>query len=256
MSMQPVRFHRAQRGVTIIELLVALAVFALFILMMDAVFSGARTNTRKTEVAADVQQNARSAVYRMTRELRETDLNLTCPALNPCLITGTDGNGQSQIVFKSARLVADNTVFCLYTQNTGTGYNAGCFQAYSSMYPGAVPPYSTTLPAPCNTTDIPCGSYTSFWQQYVGYYVAGPAGGPYTLYRVAAQLTPLPKQSLSLGMLTNGQTIASSIQSFGISVASTGVVSVSIQGQGTGTVQGKALPAQQIALPSQSMMRD
>ncbi len=260
MSMLPVRFHRAQHGVTVIELLVALAVFALFILMMDAVFSGARTNARKTEVAADVQQNARSAVYRMTRELRETDLNLTCPNLNPCLITGTDGNGQGQIVFKSARLVADNTVFCLYTQNTGAGYNAGCFQAYSSMYPAAVPPYSGTLPAPCNTTDIPCGSYTSFWQQYIGYSLTGPAGGPYTLYRVAVQLSPLPNQSLSLSMLTSilttGQAIASSIQSFGVSVSSSGIVSVSIQGQGIGTVQGKALPAQQIVLPSQSMMRD
>src|SRR3989441_12833704 len=114
----PIRFHRGEHGVTIIELLVALAVFALFILIIDAVFSGARTNAKKIEVAADVQQNVRSAVYRITREVRETNTSQ--------IVTGTDSNGQGQIVFKSARLVADNTVFCLYTK-VGSGLHL-CIQ--------------------------------------------------------------------------------------------------------------------------------
>jgi len=198
-----------------------------------------------------VQQNARIAVYRMTRELRETDNSLICLSTNPCLITGTDGNGQGQIVFKSARLGAGNSIFCLYMQmNTGIGFNLGCF--YSTLS-SAQPPYTCTPHSPCNTTDIPCAAYTP-WQQYVGYYAQGLAPGPYTLYRVAGQHSRR-NQTLSLAMLTGGQVIASSIQSFGISVSG-GIVSVSIQGQGNPTVQGRALPAQQIALPSQSTTRD
>jgi Prokaryotic N-terminal methylation motif len=252
MRMSPIRFHRGERGVSIIELLVALAVFALFILMMDAVFSGARTNAKKTEVAADVQQNVRSTVYRITRELRETD--------TAQMVTGTDSNGQGQIVFKSARLAADNTVFCLYSKvGTGLGFDARCWTSFGGTFSSAQPPlagYSGTPPSPCNTTDIPCATYTPLWQQYVGYYVAGPPGGPYTLYRVYGQLSPLPNQALSTTLLTNGDLIASSIQSFGSISVSGGIVSWSIQGLGNPVVQGQALAPQQITLPSQSMLRN
>src|SRR5574337_1290153 len=255
MKTRPIRFHRGEHGVTIIELLVALAVFALFILMLDAVFSGARTNARKTEVAADVQQNVRSAVSRITRELRETD--------TAQIVTGTDPvTGQGQLVFKSARLVADNTVFCLYTKvGVGLGFDARCWTAYGGTFPSAQPPvggYVGIPPAPCNTTDIPCATYSSLWQQYIGYSVQGPAGGPYTLYRVSGQLSPLPNQTLSTTVLCAGcgDVIATSIQSFGNISISGGLVSVSIQGLGNPVVQGKALPAQQIALPSQSMTRN
>ncbi len=253
MRILPIRFHRGEGGVTIIELLVALAVFALFILMMDAVFSSARTNARKTEVAADVQQNVRSTVYRITRELRETD--------SAQMVTGTDSNGQGQIVFKSARLAADNTVFCLYSKvGTGLGFDARCWTSFGGTFSSAQPPltgYSGTPPSPCNTTDVPCATYTPLWQQYVGYYVQGPAGGPYTLYRVYGQLSPLPNQALVISnMLTGGDLIASSIQSFGSISVSGGIVSWSLQGLGNPVVQGQALPAQQIALPSQSMLRN
>jgi pilin/secretion family protein with methylation motif len=252
MSALPIRFRRSEGGVTIIELLVALAVFALFILMMDAVFSSARTNSRKIEVAADVQQNVRSAVYRITREIRETDAAQ--------MVTGTDSNGQGQIVFKSARLVADNTVFCLYSRvGSGLGFDARCWSAFGGTFSAAQPPpagYSGTPPSPCNATDVPCATYTPLWQQYVGYYLQGPAGGPYTLYRVYGQLSPLPNQAVATSMLTGGDVIASNIQSFGSISISGGIVSVSIQGLGNPIVQGKALPAQQIALPTQSMMRN
>ncbi len=250
----PIRSHRGERGVTIIELLVALAVFALFILIMDAVFSGVRTNARKTEVAADVQQNVRSAVYRITREIRETDAAQ--------IVTGTDSNGQGQIVFKSARLVADNTVFCLYTKvGSGLGFDARCWTAFGGTLSSAQPPvggYAGTPPSPCNATDVPCATYSPLWQQYVGYSAQGPAGGPYTLYRVTGQLSPLPNQALSTTVLCAGcgDVIASSIQSFGNISISGGIVSVNIQGLGNPTVQGTALPAQQIALPTQSMMRN
>ncbi len=174
MRTPPIRFHRGEHGFTIIELLVSLAVFALFILIIDAVFSGARTNAKKIEVAADVQQNVRSAVYRITRELRETNTSQ--------IVTGTDSNGQGLIVFKSARLVADNTVFCLYTKvGSGLGFDARCWTAYGGTFPSAQPPaggYAGTPPSPCNTTDVPCATYSPLWQQYVGYSAQGPAGGP------------------------------------------------------------------------------
>ncbi len=255
MRPRPIRFHRGERGVTIIELLVALAVFALFILIIDAVFSGARTNARKIEVAADVQQNVRSAVYRITRELRETDFAQ--------IITGTDAtSGQGQLVFKSARLVADNTVFCLYTKvGTGLGFDARCWTAFGGSFSSGQPPlggYAGIPPSPCNTTDIPCGTYSPLWQQYVGYSAQGTPPGPYTLYRVYGQLSPMPNQTLSTTVLCAGcgDVIASNIQSFGNISISGGIVSVSIQGLGNPIVQGKALPPQQIALPSQSMMRN
>lgn len=253
MRTQRIRFPRGEHGVTIIELLVALAVFALFILMIDAVFNSARTNTRKIEVAADVQQNVRSAVYRITRELRETN--------TAQIVTGTDpSTGQDQIVFKSGRLVADNTVFCLYTKvGTGLGFDARCWTSFGGTFSSAQPPvagYAGSPPAPCNTTDVPCATYSPLWQQYVGYYVQGPAVGPYTLYRVYGQLAPLPNQGVSTSMLTGGDVIASSIQSFGSISVSGGIVSVNLQGLGNPIVQGKALPAQQIALPSQSMIRN
>ena len=254
MKTLPIRSPRGEHGVTIIELLVALAVFALFILMIDAVFSGARTNARKTEVAADVQQNVRSAVYRITRELRETDAAQ--------IVTGTDSNGQGQLVFKSARLVADNTVYCLYTKvGSGLGFDARCWTSFGGTFSSAQPPlagYSGTPPSPCNATDVPCATYSPLWQQYIGYYVQGQPGGgpPYTLYRVYGQLTPLPNQTPVTTMLSGGDVIASNVQSFGNIAISGGIVSVSIQGLGNPIVQGKALPAQQIALPSQSMMRN
>jgi prepilin-type N-terminal cleavage/methylation domain-containing protein len=250
----PIRFHRGEHGFTIIELLVSLAVFALFILIIDAVFSGARTNAKKIEVAADVQQNVRSAVYRITRELRETN--------TAQIVTGTDpSNGQGQIVFKSARLVADNTVFCLYTKvGSGLGFDARCWTAYGGTFPSAQPPvagYAGTPPSPCNATDVPCATYSPLWQQYVGYSAQGLAA-PYTLYRVSGQLTPLPNQALSTTLLCTGcgDVIASNIQSFGNISISGGIVSVSIQGLGRPIVQGTALPAQQIALPTQSMVRN
>jgi prepilin-type N-terminal cleavage/methylation domain-containing protein len=255
MSTALLRFHRTQRGVSLVELLVALAVFAMFVIMVDAVFRSARTNTSKIQVAADVQQNARVAVDRIIRELRETNSNQ--------LLLGA-----SQVVFKSARCAStpatvctppgnpDSSIFCLYTKNnSGLGYDARCFSSFTPSIPG--PPYTGAPPAPCTPTDItniPCASYTPLWQRYVGYYVTGPPGGPYALQRVYGALS-LPNAPLSLSVLTGGDTIATMIQSFNISVSG-GVASVTLQAQGTQVVQGQAIPAQQIQLPGQAMTRN
>jgi prepilin-type N-terminal cleavage/methylation domain-containing protein len=258
MSTVLLRFHRRQRGVSLIELLVALAVFALFVLIIDGVFRSARTNSSKTQIAADVQQNARVAVDRIIRELRETNKN-------QMLL------GSGQIVFKSARCAAspatvctppgnpDSSIFCLYTKtNSGLGYDPRCFSSFTPSIPA--PPYSGAPPAPCiisspaQPTDIPCTSYTPLWQRYVGYYLSGPdTNGLYALQRVYGALAQ-PNQTLSLLVLTGGDTIATMIQSFVVSGSN--VISVTLQAQGTQVVQGQAIPAQQIQLPGQAMTRN
>ena len=237
MSRRVARFLRPQHGVTIIELLVALAVFALLVVMIDAIFSSARTNARKTEVAADVQQNARVAADRLLRELHES--NITQVLVN----NGTPG--ASQIVFKSARLTQDNSVFCLYTRATsGMGYDSRCF----TFTGGNVTPPPYTSPEPI----APRGTYTPIWQRYVSYCVTGSAGA-YQLQRVVGALSQ-PGDALAMPAC-GGDTVATMIQSFDVSISGS-VVSVTLQAQGSEVVQGRALPVQQILLPGQSMTRN
>jgi type IV pilus assembly protein PilW len=63
---------RCQRGVSLIELLVAIVVFVILFLMIDGVFIAANRSTRQAETGAEVAQNARVAMERMTREIRES----------------------------------------------------------------------------------------------------------------------------------------------------------------------------------------
>ena len=227
-----------QRGVTLIELLVALAVFALFVLMIDAIFSSARTNARKTEIAADVQQNARVATDRIVRELHETNITQ--------VLIDNGIPGASQIVFKSARLAEDNSVFCLYARSaSGLGYDARCFTFSGGNV--AAPPY--TSPEPIS----PRGTYTPIWQRYVAYCPAGPPGGPYDLVRVIGDLSQ-PGSALAMPACV-GDTVASMIQSFDISVSGS-VIVVTLKARGTEVVQGRSLPAQEVLLPGQSLTRN
>lgn len=233
------RLHRAQRGVTLIELLVSLAVFALFMLMIDAVFSSARTTSRKTEVAVDAQQNARIATERVTREIRETGIaEVVYDNVTP---------GHSQIVFKTARLNEDNNIFCLYTRvTTGLGYDARCY----TFTGGNITPPPYTSPEPT----FPRGSYTPIWQRYVGYYVVDTPDGLHELRRVVGDLSQ-PTTVLNLGLLTAGDVIATMIESFDLDVSG-GIVSVTLKAKGTEVVQGRAIPDQEILLPGQSMTRN
>ena len=222
-----------------IELLVALAVFALFVVMIDAIFSSARTNARKTEIAADVQQNGRVAADRILRELHETNINQ--------VLVNNGTPGASQIVFKSARLTQDNSVFCLYTRATsGLGYDSRCF----TFSGGNVTPPPYTSPEPI----VPRGTYTPVWRRYVGYYVTSTPDGLYALMRVVGDLST-PDSALSLSVLAGGDTVAALIQSFDVAVSGS-VVTVTLQAQGSEVVQGRAIPVQQILLPGQAMTRN
>lgn len=250
---------RTQRGLTMIELLVSLAVFAMFVLMIDAVFFSANRTARKAELAADVQQNARIAVERLTRELREAQLSAI-------VIDTSLGAGRHGIIFKSARLAGTPTVFCLYVREAddplemrGTSSNGwACFDSF----PGSVndipqPPYSgPPYPAPCDPTNLtPCGSYTPIWQQYVGYYVAEnpPFSGLFELRRVSGQLNAAG-ESLLTSWLTGGDVIATLVDAanpprgFNVTQAGTNFT-ITLDASGTEFVQGTQVPAQQVKLP-------
>ncbi len=280
MNRSLLRFHRTQRGVTMIELLVALAVFALFILMIDALFSSARTNARKTEIAADVQQNARIAVDRLTRELREAHVYAAgdpLPAAAYLVVDTSQGPGRHGILFKSARLAGTATFFCLYVRtNTEPFYNATCFDGFpgssndvpkpSPIYSG--PPYPLCAPNTNVNILAPCGSYQPIWQQYVGYFVVEnpPLSGLFELHRVSGQLDSPTQTLVPTNLLTGGDVIATMVDTFDVCVnfsdppactaPANGVVAVALKAKGSEKVQGRAIPDQRIDLPSVSVSRD
>jgi prepilin-type N-terminal cleavage/methylation domain-containing protein len=105
-----------ERGLSLIELLVGIAVFALLFLMVDSVFITAHRGARKAELGANVQQNGRIAIERLTREIRETDKS--------DIRVAVDG---SWVAFKSARLATDGQVFCINVNDpTSPLYRAAC----------------------------------------------------------------------------------------------------------------------------------
>lgn len=263
------RLHRARSGVTLIELLVAMAVFTLFLLMIDAVFSGARTNTRKTEIAVDVQQNARVAVDRMTRELREArarvDAHL-CPTLAQCILRDTSqGGGRHGVVFKSARLVGTPAAFCLYVRTRSEPFwNQACYESFPGTandvpMPPVTGTYTSPYPLCAPNTDstrlAPCGSYQPIWQQYIGYYVEVLADGSRQLRRVSGQLAA-PTDTLSAALLAGGDVIAAMVESFDVDLLASGEVVVSLRARGSEVVQGRAIPDQEIRLPGRSLTRN
>lgn len=241
--MTPRTRRHGESGVTVIELLVALAVFALFILMVDAVFLSANRASKKTELAADVQQNARIAVERMTREIRES---------SPGQILTGGSAGSMWVLFKSARLPADNSVFCLYVRQST--YNPDCFTFPGGNIPG--PPYSgPPYPSPCDSQKLsPCGSYSPIWQRYVGYYVATGSGSVLELRRVTGQLDT-PGTALSSSMLTGGDVVATFVETFDVA-ASGSTITATLKASGTQVVQGSAVPTQQTQLPGLVLLRN
>jgi len=149
--------------------------------------------------------------------------------------------------WSTARLAEDNSIFCLYTRTaSGLGYDPKCFAAPGPVVAG--PPYASPEPI------APHGTYTPIWQRYVGYFVTSTPDGLYALQRVVGDLST-PDSPLSLSVLAGGDTVATLIQSFDVSVTG-GVVAVTLKAKGTEVVQGRTLPAQEILLPGQSLTRN
>jgi type II secretory pathway pseudopilin PulG len=243
------RSPRHPRGVTIIELVVALGIFALFILLIDAVFFGANRSARKAELAADVQQNARIAAERVTRELRES---------NVAQVSVGGSAGSMAVVFKSARLNEDNSVFCLYARSTTDPvwvYDTRCFTfSGGNITPPdyGAPPYG----AGCHATKLaPCGTYSVIWQRYVGYYVVDIGGGVKELRRVVQQLDTPAAALPDPTTLSGGEVIASHVETFDVAISGTNVT-VTLKAKGVQVVQGTQLPVQEVLLPAQVFFRN
>ena len=235
-----------EHGVTLIELVVAVGVFALFIVLIDAVFIGTNRSSRKAELAADVQQNARIAAERITREIREA--------------TPTEiaiGGTPPAVVFKSARLQQDPSArFCLYVRETTDPlYDARCFDNVGAPKP----PYTTDPPyaAPCNTANgVPCMTYTPIWQRWIGYYIIDPDGdGVFDLRRVEGNLNTPGDALPAPGTLSGGNAVATHVESFNV-VLTLDRVTVTLKARGTEVVQGSDLPAQEMLLPGQARTRN
>lgn len=199
----------SERGLTFLEVVVAVAMFAVLLLVLDVTFSVASKAAHRVEHAADIQQNARLAIELLTREVRESS-----PA--PIAVGGSPG--AMAIVFKSARLAADASVFCLFVPTRGDPlYRSGCF--YWSGAP--VPPYTGDPPyaPPCNTASgEPCGTYAPIWQRAIGYYVAGPAASRElrrTVVALSSPDAPLPDPAT----LRGGQAVASYLERFDVAVS-------------------------------------
>ena len=240
---------RRQQGVTIIELVVALGIFALFILLIDAVFFGANRSARKAELAADVQQNARIGAERLTRELRES---------NVVQVAYGGSAGSMAVVFKSARLNEDNSVFCLYARSTTDPvwvYDTRCFTfTGGNITPPdyGAPPYG----AGCDATKlVPCGTYTIIWQRYIGYYVVDVGGGVKELRRVVQQLDTPAAALPDPTTLSGGDVIATHVETFDVAISGTNVT-VTLKARGVQVVQGTQLPVQEVLLPAQVLFRN
>jgi type II secretory pathway pseudopilin PulG len=235
--------RRGERGITVIELLVATAVFALFVIVIDAVFFTANRSSKKAELAAEVQQNARIAVERLTREIRESGTDVG----SEIRIDNTTP-GESAIVFKSARLHADNAVFCVYVRtDTEPLFNENCFDDFSTDVPE--PPYTSPEPI------LPRGTYSPIWQRYVGYYVVDTPDGLHELRRVAVQLSSTDAALPAPLTLTGGDVIANMVESFDVTLSG-GEFRITLKSKGTQVVQGVAIPDQEIVLPGTVLIRN
>lgn len=230
---------RGQRGVTLIELVVAVGVFAMFIVLIDAVFIGTHRSSRKAELAVDVQQNARIAAERIAREIRESGATE--------IVTGGPPTG---VVFRSARLPQDATKFCLYVRvTTDPLYDARCFTNVSV----AAPPYSDPEPI------VPRGTYTPIWQRWIAYYtVDTDADGIYDeLRREEGNLSSPGDPLQSPTGLTGGNAVATHLEAFDVVLDVAGArVTVTLKAKGTEIVQGSDLPPQEMRLPGQVQTRN
>ncbi|HEU5300211.1 MAG TPA: hypothetical protein VFW08_12015 [bacterium] len=230
--------RRGERGITLIELVVAVGVFAMFIVLIDAVFIGTNRSSRKAELAVDVQQNARIAAERIAREIRESGATeVAVGATSP------------SVVFRSARLQQDSAKFCLYVRaTTDPLYDSRCF----SNVGVTAPPYSDPEPLP------PRGTYTPIWQRWIGYYAIDPeSDGTYELRRVEGNLASPSDALPSPDGLTGGNAVATHIEAFDVTLDVSGArVTVTLKAKGREIVQGSDLPPQEMRLPGQVQTRN
>jgi hypothetical protein len=201
----------------LIELLVAVVVFAVLVLIIDAVFISAHRGAQKAELGADVNQNARIAVERLTAEIRESSAAL--------ISTGT---GDTAVVFRSARISDSSNGFCMDWK--------------SSTEPLAV---ANNTP-PCAGVPL-TGTYAPVWQRWIGYYF--DAG---ELRRVTST-DALDAGALSGGQVIATSVETFTVVKAGGTPAT---VTVALKGRGVDVVQGSSVPPQEILLNVTTVIRN
>jgi hypothetical protein len=236
------------RGVTFVEILVVVVLFALIFLTVDNVFIAAHRSSQQAELTAEVGQNARIAVARLTREIREA-----APGQIECNPSGPGCAGTfSAVAFRSAR-PANDRIFCLNVPNTSDRY----YHGVECDYYGGPPVAGVT-------------NYTPVWQRIVGYRLVATSGpdacGPYDLHRYFIDLTTdpatpaLPANPASPGTTTGSAIVASCVNSFQVSLVHDGGTGrarfrVVFKGQGQRRASG-AEPVQQIELTGEAWVRN
>jgi prepilin-type N-terminal cleavage/methylation domain-containing protein len=126
-----------QRGVSLIELLVTVVVLAVLFLIIDLVFINTHRSARKVELTADASQNARIAVERLSRELRESGA------------AGIQVDGSTAVMFRTARPADASSAFCVNWRSSA--------EVLAVANPGC--------------SGIPLtGTYAPVWQRWIGYY--------------------------------------------------------------------------------------
>jgi hypothetical protein len=201
----------------LIELLVAVVVFAVLVLIIDAVFISAHRGSQKAELGAEVNQNARIAVERLTAEIRESTAGVI-----------STGAGDTAVVFRSARSSDSSNGFCMDWR--------------TSTEPLAV---ANNTP-PC--TGVPfTGTYAPVWQRWIGYYF--DAG---ELRRVTST-GALVANALSGGQVIATSVETFTVVKGGGTPAT---VTVALKGRGVDIVQGSSVPPQEIVLNVTTVIRN
>lgn len=220
-----------------------MSIFALLIALADIVFITASRSAKRAELAAEIQQNARMAIDRLAREIRESG-----SAVPADLRIDNSAPGRSAVVFKSARLRGDATVFCQYVRTQlEPRYHPGCY----TFLDGRVtePPYGPIEPG------SQLGTYRPIWQRYIGYYLVPTGDGLHELRRVAVPLTT-PGQALpDPATLRGGDTIATLVMSLDV-LRSGAELRMTLKAGSTGLAPDRAIPAEAIRLQANVRIRN
>ncbi len=216
-----------ERGFSLVELLVVIFVFSLMVLLIDAVFATVNRSSRAVELAADIQQNGRVAVERLTREIRESS--------SPTVQTG-------RVAFRSARLQSDSRWFCVNAADSNDPYyNSNCFASGQPLL----------------------GTYQPIWQAWIWYWRdtssptrPGCADGTGDLRREVqwrVGTNPLPATPASP---TGGDVIATCVSNFEVTLPGSTTLKVVLDLAATAQVQGSNIPVQEMRVEGRTFIRN
>lgn len=129
------RIKNSKQGFTLVEVLISMAIFTTAVILIFAIFFTSQRFYQKTELKAEILQNARVVLERISRELRQTQQIVTAlpqTADNPTMpppdeIEFQDGHNPSPYAF-----LGSDYYYIKYFFSTSTGeihrqYKVYCF---------------------------------------------------------------------------------------------------------------------------------